>query len=430
MAEDAVLDVVDLGTDDSGQDDGAQDDGQDDATLDDATDIADADDTGDDDTAGDDAADDDAVDDDPNAPPSADGRKMPDSLKKAIASLKATSPEAAKEIKGLFFSNQEYRNAFPKPADAIAAKTLIEEIGGQDGIQQIQAEREEWNQIDQGFAEGKKEFVTGLAEGNPEAFLKTAPHVINEFAARAPEQYGYYANTVSLNTLANAGLSIDALAGAYQRYADNPQAQAIIAEVHNALVGLKEKTTQFEQRRMDPREEALKQRETEFDQKRRADFEGGVAEKAEKYLADKMQPEIDRVVAGRKIDPDAMKGYQKMVQDEVQRRLGEISGFADKLEALYRTGDQKKSVDYIQSQYNRILPEAAKVIAPFLRNITPGKVVKSGGKAEPGRVASAGEVVLKEMPARSAIDWSKTEVADVIQGHAYLTNGKKATGWA
>lgn len=429
MDDEAVLDAIDLGADDGAQDDGAQDDGQDDATLDDVSDIADTDDAdGDDAAADEDAADDEAVEDDPTAV--ADGRKMPDSLKKAIAALKPTSPEAAKEIKGLFFSNQEYRSAFPKPADAVAAKTLIEEIGGQEGIQQIQAEREEWNQIDQGFAEGKKEFVTGLAEGNPEAFLKTAPHVINEFAARAPEQYGYYANTVSLNTLANAGLSIDTLAGAYQRYADNPQAQAIIAEVHNALVGLKEKTTQFEQRRMDPREEALKQKETAFEQKRRGDFESGVATQAEKYLADKMQPEIDRVVAGRKIDPDAMKGYQKMVQDEVQRRLAEIPGFADKLEALYRTGDAKKSVDYVQAQYNRILPEAAKVIAPFLRNIAPGKIVKTGTKTGGARTASPGEIVLKDMPSWEQVDQDKTTVADMIQGHAILKNGKKASGWA
>jgi hypothetical protein len=128
---------------------------------------------------------DEAEEEDPNAPPPvADGRKMPDALKKAIAGIKATNPEAAKAIKGLYWSDQEYRAAFPKPADAVAAKTLIDEIGGQEGIQTITAEREEWSQIDRDFAEGKPEFVKGLAEGNPDAFLKTAPHVINEFATR------------------------------------------------------------------------------------------------------------------------------------------------------------------------------------------------------------------------------------------------------
>lgn len=360
----------------------------------------------------------------------ADGRKMPDGLKKAIAGLKATSPEVAKQIKGLYYANEEFQKAFPTPADAITAKTIIEEIGGPEGIQEIQAEREEWGQIDRDFAEGKKEFVTSLADNNPEGFLKTAPHVINEFAQRAPDQYQYYANNVALNTLSNSGLTIDNLASAYHRYANNPEAQAIIAEVHNSLVGLKEKAAQFEQKRMDPREEQLKQRETKFEQERRADFEGRVANDAETYLSTKMQPEIDRVIGGRKVDPEAMKGYQSMVKAEVEKRLGQIPGFADKLEAHYRTGDAKKSLDYVQKQYNRILPEAAKVIEPFLRNIAPAKAKAAAAAPVAGKSAAPGEITLREMPDYSQIDFNKCTVADVMQGNAVLKNGKKASGWA
>lgn len=364
-----------------------------------------------------------------------DGRKMPDSLKKGIAALKASMPEVAKEVKGLFFANQEYRAVFAKPADAIAAKTLIDEVGGQEGIQEIHAEREEWRGIDSAFAEGKPEFVKGLAEGNPEAFLKTAPHVINEFAARAPEQYAHYANKVALNTLQGAGITMQGLAGAYDRYKDNPQAQAIIAEVHNALFGLNEKAAQFEQKRVDPREEQLKQRETHFEQQRRADFETRVADEAEKHLQTKMQPEIDRVVNGRKVDPEAMKGYQSMVQAKVMEKLAAIPGFSDKLEAFYRTGDQKKSLDYITAQYNRILPEAAKVIEPFLRNISPGLVKKTPTAGTSAmRTSAPGEVTLKEMPEWHQLDaeWRARpeSTAELMMGRAVLKGGKKATGWA
>ena len=364
-----------------------------------------------------------------------DGRKMPDGLKKAIASLKATSPEQAKAIKGLYYSEQAYREVFPKPEEAIAAKTLIDEVGGPEGIQQIHSEREEWQQLDKQYAEGSGDFIKSIAESNPDAFVKMAPQAINEWATRAPDQYGYFANSVAVNTImqqpgVEAGLQT--LSQLHAQLADSPWAQQAIASVVNGIVGLKEKASAFEQKRnsVDPEREKLNQDKSQFEQQRRANFEGGVAETAEKYLADKMQPEIDRVVSGRKIDPDAMKGYQKMVQDEVKRRLGDIPGFAEKLEAHYRTGDQKKSVEYIQAQYNRILPEAAKVIAPFLRNIAPGKPApKPGTPAAVGRAPSAGEVVLKEMPDNSAFDWSKTTVADVIQGHGILKNGKKASGW-
>jgi hypothetical protein len=366
-----------------------------------------------------------------------DGRKMPDGLKKAIASLKTTSPETAKQIKGLYYSDQEYRAAFAKPEDAVAAKNLIEEIGGQEGIQEIAAEREEWQKIDADFSEGKPEFVKSLAEGNPEAFLKTAPHVINEFATRAPEQYAYYANRLTLNTMSNAGLSLQNLHGAYERYKEsNPEAAGVIAEVYNAMHDMNSKAAQFEQKRTDPREEQLKQREQEFENKRRADFETSVAGQAEKYLGEKMQPEIDRIVGNRKVDPEAMKEFQGMVQRKVGELLAAIPGIEDKLEAYYRTGDAQKSVAYVQSQYTRLIPQAAKVIEPFLRNIAPAAARQAPKQGTGKSTASPepGTVTLKEMPTWDQLDpeWrSRVEsTAEWMQGRAVLKSGKKATGWA
>lgn len=367
-------------------------------------------------------------------PVSPDGRKMPDGLKKAIAGLKATSPEVAKQIKGLYWSDQEYRAAFAKPSDAVAAKTFLEEIGGQEGVQEIAAEREEWQQIDRDFAEGKPEFVKSLAENNPEGFLKTAPHVINEFATRAPEQYQWYANRLTLNTLSNAGLSMQNLRGVYDRMKDsNPEAAAVVAEVYNSLFEMNDKAAQFEQKRPDPREEQLSKREQEFETKRRGDFESGIETSAKQYLAEKMQPEIDRIVNGRKVDAEAMKGFQKMVQDEVGRLLDVVPGIADKLEAYYRTGDAQKSIAYVQSQYNRLLPQAAKVIEPYVRNFGPASAAKAAPvKTANGKpaVSSPGSVVLKEMPAWDQIDFDKCTTADVMQGNAVLKSGKKASGWA
>jgi hypothetical protein len=365
----------------------------------------------------------------------ADGRKMPDGLKKAIASLKATSPEQAKAIKGLYYSEQAYREVFAKPEEAIAAKTLIEEVGGAEGIQQIHSEREEWQQLDKQYAEGSGDFIKSIAESNPDAFVKMAPQAINEWATRSPEQYGYFANSVAVNTImqqpgVEAGLQT--LSQLHAQLADAPWAQAAIASVVNGIVGLKEKASAFEQKRssVDPEREKFKQEKTQFETQRRADFEGRVASQAESFLKEKMQPEIDRILAGRKIDDVVMQDYRDKIEAKVQKMMGEIPGFEAKLEAHYRTGDEKKSAEYIQAQYNRLLPEAAKVITPFVKNIAPGKPVpKPGTVATPGKPASAGEVVLKDMPDNSSFDWSKTTVADVIQGHGILKNGKKASGW-
>lgn len=376
---------------------------------------------------------------------SADGRKMPDSIKKGIAAIKATNPEAAKEIKGLFFANQEYRAVFPKPADAVAAKQFLDEIGGQDGVKEIAAEREEWQQIDRDFSDGKPEFVKGLAEGNPEAFLKTAPHVINEFATRAPEQYNYYANRLTLNTMANAGISMHNLRGAYDKYSAidretgkmvNADAAAVLAEIYNSMHDMNQAATVHEQKRTDPREEQLKQRETQFETQRRADFEVRTADEAKKFAYEKMQPEIDAVVGNRKVDKEAMDGYRDMVKEKLDSLFEAIPGISDKLEALYRAGDAQKAREYIQGHYTRLMPQAAKAIEKFVRNIpaSGAPVAKPKPNGTPAQRTDPGSVVLKEMPSWDQLDpsWrSRPEAtAELMQGTAILRSGKKASGWA
>jgi hypothetical protein len=368
----------------------------------------------------------------PAEPVSPDGRKMPDSLKKALAAVKATSPEAAKELRGLYFANQEYRNAFPTVQDAIQAKTLVEEIGGPEGVQQIASEREEWNTLDKQYADGSNDFIKSIAEANPEAFVKIAPHAINEWASRAPEQYQYFAQSLTVNMLKNAGIP-DQLAQAYHAAAENPQLQAQIAGVYNSIVDMHEKSQQFatKQKSVDPEREKLTQEKQQFEMQRRASFEEGIAKQAETYLTDKMKPEVERILAGRKIDPEAEGTIKALVTQEVQKRLAEIPGIEAKLEAFYRTGDAQKSIEFIKAQYNRLLPEATKkVVAPLYRNIgTPAQPNKPAARTGATPAVRA-EVTLREMPEWKDIDFNKCTTADVVSGWAILKSGKKASGWA
>lgn len=389
---------------------------------------------------GDEGEDDQPEEDKPAEVASQDGRKMPDAVKKAFANLKSSNPEAAKTLRATWFQNQDYKAAFETPAAAVAMKQAFEDIGGTDGVAQIQSEREEWAQIDQAVAEGK---AAELLAGNPEMLTKNAVGVVNEWAKTAPEQYRYYADTVAVNTIQATGLP-DELASVYEQLgqfvAQNPELKAYIqpfqtkiAGAYNKIVDLHERAKSYETKRTDPREEALKQKETAFEEQRRADFETRVAGEAETYLGGAVDKAIDALLNGRKADADQREIFREKVQSEVQKRLGQIPGFSTALESHYRTGDQKKSFDYIKQQYDRILGtgKAASVIEPLLRNINQKVTTKPNGTGKPNgqRPAEAGSVSMREMPGWDQIDWSKTTTADVAQGKAVLTNGKRATGW-
>lgn len=366
-----------------------------------------------------------------------DGRKMPDREKKAFKALKLIDPESAKVMKGIYYAEQEYRQTFPTPMEAQAAKGLIEEIGGPEGIQEIAAEREEWQQVDRDFSEGKPEFVKSLAEGNPEAFLKTAPHVINEFASRAPEQYQYYSNRLTLNTMANAGFSLQNLRTAYEaRKESDPGAAAVIAEIYNSMYDMNQKAAEFEQKRTDPREEQLKQDREKFETERRAAQEQTMSIQTDKYLEEKMQPEIDRIVGNRKVSEATMNDYREKVKAQVQKMMAKIPDIEKKVEAWYQSGDNAKFLNYIQSHYNRIIPDATKIIDQYVRDIPQSaqKTPAKQGTVAKSQPSEAGTIKLKEMPDWHELDptWSSTieATAMLMEGKAKLKNGRWATGWA
>lgn len=373
--------------------------------------------------------------------PEFDGKKLPDAAKKGLNELKAINPQAATALKDSFYamgaSLTQYQQAFEKPADAIAARQMFDQVGGPEGVTAIQSERDEWNEIDASFGEGKPDFYKNLAEANPDAFLKGIPHAINEFASRAPEQYGYYANTVTLNTLASAGLTTKILADTYNNVkADNPVAAGILQEIYQMISPLEAKKAQFEQKRVDPEKEKFQQEKAQFETNRRVEFEQDVDRQARANFAEKLKPEIDRIINGRAVDPAAMKGYQKMVDDELERLLTEVPGIGKQIEAFYRTGNKAESVKYITNIAGPLMAKAAKVIEPYLRSIpasskrtvTPGaKPAANGGKP----AAPAGTVSLREMPSWEQFDanWIQDpkNVAAAMSGSGKLKTGRMAS---
>lgn len=364
-----------------------------------------------------------------------DGRNMPDSLKKGIALLKGSNKEAADMVRAQFFQNRDYRDAVGTPQEAVALKAAYEQIGGVEGLAAMEAEREEWNQVDLALGEGK---AADLLADKPELLVKNAIPIINAFADKAPEQYAHYTDKLTYTKMGGDSTlrTLNALHGIL---ADNPQAQSAVASLHDHLYDMREKAQEFEQKRVDPREEQLKQRETQFEEQRRADFEGTVYNDAQSFL----KPEIDRVISselnGRKVSDATMEIFREKITAEIEKRLAQVPGFERNLDSHYRTGDRGKSLNYIKSQYQSILGvgKAGDVIKPYLRDINPQKApavktasdkttaARSQAPADPGKINMNGR-----WPNHSDVDWGKTTTKDYASGTAVLKSGKIASGYS
>ena len=74
-------------------------------------------------------------------PERTDGRKGPASLRNTLKALSESAPEHAAALKALgasHFRSEAYRKEFATPAEAASAKALITDLGGVEGLANIQ----------------------------------------------------------------------------------------------------------------------------------------------------------------------------------------------------------------------------------------------------------------------------------------------------
>lgn len=125
--------------------------------------------------------------DDTGESESADGQSTPktrtEAVKKALEKLRESDPETAKLLRKEFFKQKQdirgYKESFRTPAEAIAARDLIESIGGETGIAEMQGEVKEYANELSSMAEGNPRIVDDLARDFPKGLVKLTPHAVS-----------------------------------------------------------------------------------------------------------------------------------------------------------------------------------------------------------------------------------------------------------
>lgn len=370
------------------------------------------------------------------AKPLIDGGKLSAEAKETLEKIKAENPALARAIQRALFKEAEISKALPGGLKEVQAlRDTVEQLGGEHGIQEIQAEVNGWHQFDEQYMAGKPEaieFMTSEPEGR-EAFLKLMPHALQKFQELHAEGFSQYMATVINGTFENFKVPL-ALALLERSIKDNPEAQeqfAVLARFYNSIGQMASKPVQA------PKfaSAAPDNDRSQFEQERMA-FE---REKWKNETATQQRPafeaEWNRLAAGRKLTTTQTAAIQELYESRFNKS---ISGqHAQTLQRYFDAKDKAGFMKYAAKLDAEVLPQALRAAFDAVMPGKPGPrpagtapAPKNGTPAK-GIPIAEGFVQIAAQPKTAEIDYRNpfNSPANFQAGKAILVGGKKVQ-WA
>jgi hypothetical protein len=344
------------------------------------------------------------------------------------------------QLKSLFFSERAYRSAFGTPSEAEAARELLDRIGGDDGIAEVEAQEAERVRLNQQYTspsvEHKREFVRGLLSDNPSAFKSIVPIAMDEYAKADPQGYSRTMARVMVNTLAGSfnGVGMTrALNFVRQNLKANPEQalrdlDAIAAEFGRfeelaaSRSGVDAERERFEQEK----QEWERQRQTTETESANAEYQAQARHEGTTAI----KRHLTQLLAGKTpMSSEDLKDTIENIAQRIDRMATADKDWLAKRDAILRRGDAQRASRFVLAKLNQLLPEAAKQELRRLNAFAkPAQAQPQNRQQQPvTRTAqpSNGVVRLSKQPAASEINWSRTSSSDVMKGTAILKDGKR-----
>lgn len=360
-----------------------------------------------------------------------DGRAMPAKFKEYLKELQATDPRLAKQLRGDYYALKQIRDTYPGGMkDIQRVAQIAEKIGGEEGIAAIEAERAEWNELDQQFTIGDPKFVENIATRDPEAFKKLVPHAINRFADLDPDGYSHVMAGVVVNTVRDIANKL------YNALSQAEGQKPLAEELATWFNGLDKLAREKPVPKVDPEREKLSKEREEWENQKAQDFHQSVTNEMRTFNSRQIDTDLDGQLTKAGKNPQAFKtqnaeSYEilrRNCNEAIQQIIAKDQNWVKQHQAMLMSGDKAKVLQFTQAKIKQVSPQAVKqTLRAFLA---------FGGQAKPtvptnGGVKSEAKVVqLSKQPESKEIDWSRTTNSMVLSGKAFLRGRKEMVTFA
>lgn len=349
---------------------------------------------------------------------SGDGRQIPPALRSALNDLRLSDPKLANRLKNVWFADLALKKEFPGGLnEARALREFKERLGGDEGIQQIEQERQSYRDLDQQFAAGDVKVLDHLVGVSPEGFSKLVPAAFGKLAEANPEQFRHVMARVAAESMPE-GL----IAAIHQVLSSHEGTTGLAQHLVNWYNPLMRLAQSAPQRRVEPERRRLDADRRQFEAQRQGTFQHGIVKEIEQHGGTQSDKIIDQL-SGGKLSSEAKFRLRGVITSELNAALRGDPSFIQKRDLLLAEGDRNKILTNYKAEVGKRLPEIVKrVHREFYGSTRP--VVKAPVDIGTGRAART-----SRQPSTSEIDWTRTSRRDVLDGKAYVKGKSEQILW-
>ncbi len=339
--------------------------------------------------------------------------------------LKALDPALPGILRDALHGREALLREFPGGLDeAVEVKKIVHEMGGREGLSEVKATVDDFNNLDKLYTEGNADFVKQIAEGDPDAFAKMVPQALSVFATSNPEQYQHIIARVLMSTFDGVGLS-SALKGILQSV--DAKAQPAVQEILDYVESFRPLASKIPEKKIDPERQKFEAERQEFQKKQFQALVKSVDSESIKHRDSLIEREIAPFGDWKTMDGDRRGAVANWISERVGRMLTADTGFMGRWNRLVQNGDReglaKLERDKLSEVVPRLVPMAAKVFG----------VSKAAGKPQP-KPAQAGQpaakpaqgvLMVKGPPSIDKVDREATKrLGLAFNNQAKLKNGQ------
>ncbi len=359
-------------------------------------------------------------------------------LRDAVKSASEAFPEQSKAFKTLadaHFREQAYKAAFPTTQEAVQAKSIIESVGGLDGIAKIQERISSYDQQDEALSTGNPAVLDAMFKDFPEGAAALAPHYLERLARSNPDAFTNSVAPYVIGMLDNAG--VGAHLSAILNEADPAKAKALVQQLAQWYGGQVQSVRQImssqQSTAKNPQSDKLNKERESIQTEKEELFKSTVSEKVNSTSGVALNSEVDKYAKQYKLTDTQKEHFKKTLQQAIVDDMSADQSYLKQLNL--RMSNKARTYDsvsgFISAEVGRRLKtKAFEVVKSIYGAPKSGTVQNTTGVVKAGApktASSGGPLYVSQKPDPSEFaDYDGLEL-DIINGRARLRNGRFVT---